>query len=50
LVKALISIMATTLPDARRRVSGAPGRYRVGISPPREQESLMVTCGDALVP
>jgi len=41
---------ATPLADARRRVSGAPSRPWVGISPPGEQESLMVTCGDALVP
>jgi signal transduction histidine kinase len=40
--------MDTTLPDARRRVSGAPARPAVGISPPGEQDSLMVTCGDAL--
>src|SRR5215470_3147642 len=40
--------MDTTLPDARRRVSGAPSRPRVGISPPGQQESPMVTCGDAL--
>src|SRR5215471_6142958 len=40
--------MDTTLPDARRRVSEAPSRPRVGISPPGQQESPMVTCGDGL--
>src|SRR5215468_11940687 len=40
--------MDMTLPDARRRVSGAPSRPGVGISSPGEQDSPMVTCGDAL--